>query len=114
MVVTEFYGLGTMLKSPQHTTHLDVNLLAINLSPLSASPTLEVIVRPGSLTARFANFLSLIHSVLALSSVVFHYLLRTNAGDLSFSCVWADVDNRLAQLAMQVKTKRSVAVILEG
>ena len=114
VIATEFYGLGTMLKCSPDTTHDDLNLLAIDLPPLSALTTLEVTVCPGSLTPRFAHFLSLIHSAPALSSVIFSYLFCTNAGDFPFSHVWADVDNKLAQLAMQVKTKRSVTVVLEG
>ena len=114
MAVTEFYGLGTMLKSPPDATRLSVNPLVIDLPPLSALTTTEVIVRPGFLTTRFTNFLSLIHPAPALSFVVFRYPLCTNAGDFPFSRVWAGVDNKLAQLAMQVKAKRSVTVFLEG
>ena len=102
----EFYSLGVMSKSSSDTTRLDVTPPAIDLPLLSALTTLEVTASLGSLTARLANFLSPIHSAPALSSVIFRDLYRSGTRDI--------VDNRLAQLAMQVKTKRSVTVVPEG
>ena len=102
----EFYSLGVTLKNPPDTTPVGVTPLAAELPPLSALTTLEVAVCHGSLTARLANFLSLIRSAPALSSVIFRDLHHSDAGDI--------VDGTLAQLAMQVKAKRSLTVVLEG
>ena len=102
----EFYSLGVTLKNPPDTTPVGVIPFATELPPLSALITLEVAVCRGSLTARLANFLSLINSAPALSSVIFRDLHNSGAGNI--------VDDKLAQLAMQVKAKRSLTVVLEG
>ena len=83
------------------------------LPPLLALTTLEVTFCTGVATSRLANFLSIIHSAPVLSSVVFRNLYSDIAEDLPFSHVWIDVDNNLARLATQVKTERSVTVVLE-
>ena len=100
------YSLGAMLKGSTDSTRLDVTSLAVDLPPLLALTTLEVIACRGTLTAHLANFLSLIHSAPAPSSVIFRDLYYSSAGGI--------VDNKLVQFAMQAKTRRSFTVVLEG
>ena len=110
----EFYSLGVMLKSAPDRTPV-VAIPFTPIPPLPALTTLEVTLtpRPVYLTARLANLLSLIHSAPILSSVVFRNLYCSIAEDPRLPYVWVDVDNKLAQLAMQVKTKRNLTVVLE-
>ena len=106
VVAPGFHSLGAMLKSSPDTTPVGATPFVTHLPPLLALTTVEVAVCHGSLTARLAGFLSLIRSAPALSSVIFHDLYPGDAGDI--------VDDTLAQLAMQVKAKRSLTVVLEG
>lgn len=103
-----------MLKSPPDVTRVRVEPPTALLPPLPALTTMEVAVHPGYLTEHFPDFLSCIHSAPALSSVIFRYEYATTIEDTPQSRKWADVDKGLARLAMQVKTKRSLTVVLMG
>ena len=105
---------GVMLKNASDRTRTGGLIPFTPLPPLLALTTLEVILCTGILTSRLANFLSIVHSAPALSSVVFRDLHCYTTEDLPLSHVWIDVDNGLARLAMQVKTERSITVVLEG
>lgn len=82
------------------------------LPPLPALTTMEITIRSGSLSARLADFLSCIRSTPALSSITFKYPRSTPAEDIPTSRRWIQVDNWLARLAMHVKAKRRLKVVL--
>jgi len=85
----------------------------VPLPPLPVLTSMEVAIHSGSLSARLADLLSCIHSAPALSSITFKYSKATPVGDIPASHLWIDVDRWLARLAMHVKTKRSLSLVLK-
>ena len=84
----------------------------VHLPPLLALATIQVEIRSDLLSARLADILSSIHSAPDLSSIIFKYPKSTTVKDVPTSRTWIDVDKWLARLAMSVKTRRSLTVVL--
>ena len=85
----------------------------VPLPPLPALTSIEVTIHSGSLSARLADPLSCIRSAPALPSITFKYSNATPVEDIPASRLWTDVDRWLTRLAMHVKTKRSLSLVLK-
>ena len=100
------------MSSPDPDPHVDV------FSPMARLPTLPVLtsvkleIRSGILSPRFVDVLSCIQSVPALSSITFKYPKWIGVEDIPASAQWIDVDKSLARLAIEVKSKRTLVLIL--
>lgn len=84
----------------------------VHLPPLPALTSVRLEIRSGALSPRLADILSCIRSVPALSSVTFKYPRLSGVEVIHASSPWIDVDKSLTRLAMEVKSKRSLVVVL--
>ena len=84
----------------------------LHLPPLPALITLEVRIDRSFISSRLVDTLSQIRSAPALRSIIFKYWGGTPLGTIPRSKPWIDVDKSLARLAVQVKTKKRLTVIL--
>jgi len=112
----EFCGVEVILTSPPDAYPSfapgDPHYPVVPLPPLLALVTMEVDIHLGSLSDRLADFLSCIRSAPALSSITFKYVKRFPVEDIPASGPWISVDKWLARLATDVRTKRSLTVVL--
>ena len=84
----------------------------VHLPPLPALTSLKLEIRSVTLSSRLADIISCIRSVPALSSVTFKYPKMDGVEVIHTSSQWTDVDKSLTRLAMEVKSKRSLVVVL--
>ena len=84
----------------------------VHLPPLPALTSVKLEIRSGTLSLRLVDILSCIRSVPALSSVAFKYPKMSGVEAIHASSQWINVDKSLARLAMEVKSKRGLVVVL--
>jgi len=109
-----FYG-AMLTSSPDLDPHIGpVNAFPpiVHLPPLPVITSVKLEIRSGTLSPRLADVLSCIRSVPALSSVTFKYPKMSGVEVIHASSQWIDVDESLTRLAMEVRSKRSLVVVL--
>jgi len=116
VIIAEFFSVEMILTGPPDECFrepTDAHQVVVPLPPLPALVTMEFDVYMGIISAPFTDFLFSIRSAPALSSITFkypgpNYIVK----DIPVSHLWIGVDKWLARLAMDVKTKRSLTVVL--